>query len=264
MDIPFSRWYPAIGRRRSRRQYDPTLPIPPSIVTELQTVCKEFRPFPNARAELVTEHCNEVFKGIIGSYGKIKCARAFVAFIGDTTDEYVQEKVGYTGEGVILAATSFQLATCWVAGFFKPESVASLINIGKNERVLGVTPVGHASKTESLEERIMTGFGRTHQRKPLSSLITGLDRSKWPDWVKTSLEAARQAPSAINRQPWSFHVETDAITVSVRTRGAEFNVSKRLDCGIAMLHIQVAAMNCGVSGKWEFLHRPHVVRLKVQ
>jgi len=263
MNIPFSRWYAAIGTRRSRRQFDPVKPIPNQLLSELCTVCAEYNPFPHARAVLVTEHCNEVFKGIIGAYGKIKCAQAFIAFIGDITDDYVQEKVGYIGESLILEATSLGLATCWVGGFFKPEVVASLIKIGVNEKVLGVTPVGYATEQESLEEKFMTGFGRTHKRKPLHSLVTGLKDNAWPEWIRTSLEAARLSPSAINRQPWSFYLESNAITVSVRTRGPEFNVSKRLDCGIAMLHIEVASMNSGVLGKWEFLNNPLVGRFKV-
>ena len=153
------------------------------------------------------------------------------------------------------------LATCWVGGFFKPGVVASLIGLGANEKVLGITPVGYAVERETIEEKFMTGFGRTHQRRPLSSLVTGLEESRWPDWIRKALEAARLAPSAINRQPWSFHVEPDSITVSVRTKGPEFTVSKRLDCGIAMLHIEVAAMSSGVSGKWQFLDSPMVARL---
>ena len=263
MNIPFSRWYAAIGTRRSRRQFDPTKPIPDHLLAGLRIVCAEYNRFPHARAVLVTERCSEVFKGVIGSYGKIKCAQAFIAFIGDITDDYVQEKVGYIGEGLILEATALQFATCWVGGFFRPEIVASLIKMGANEKVLGVTPVGYATEQESLEEKFMTGFGRTHKRKPLSSLVTGLKDNEWPEWARISLEAARQAPSAINRQPWSFYVEPNAITVSVRTRGPEFNVSKRLDCGIAMLHIEVASMNSGVLGKWEFLDSPLVARFTV-
>ena len=38
---------------------------------------------------------------------------------------------------------------------------------------------------------------------------------------------------------------------------------KRLDCGIAMLHIEVAALNCGVKGKWELLASPQVARFTV-
>lgn len=263
MEIPYSRWYSAIEHRRSRRQFNPAKPIPGHILKCLQKICAEFTPFSHARAELITEHCNEVFKGVIGAYGKIKCAQAFIAFIGDSTDDHVQEKVGYMGEGLILEATALQLATCWVGGFFRPEIVASLVEMSATEKVLGVTPIGYAGETESLEEKIMTGFGRTHRRKRLSNLVTGLEENKWPEWVKTSLEAARQAPSAVNRQPWGFYVEPDAITVSVRTSGPEFNVSKRLDCGIAMLHIHVTSMNRGIVGNWEFLDSPFVARFSV-
>ena len=263
MDVPYSRWYTAIMQRRSRRQFDPKKSIPDSILKSLQTVCTEFKPFSPARAELITERCDEVFKGAIGAYGKVKCARAFIAFIGDLTDDHVQEKVGYTGEGIILEATALNLATCWVGGFFRPEIVNSIVKMGKNEKVLAVTPVGYASENESLEEKIMTGFGRSHMRKPLSSLVSGLAEDKWPDWIRKSIEAARQAPSAVNRQPWGFYVEPDAITVAVRTVGPEFNVSKRLDCGIAMIHIQVASVNSGISGKWEFLDSPAVAKFSI-
>jgi len=217
-------------------------------------------PFPNARSCLVTESVKGVFRGIVGSYGKIKDTLAFIAFIGNMDSASVQEEVGYTGEGVILEATALGLNICWVAGFFKPESVASLVEIKSNERVLAVTPVGYARRFESLEEKLMTGFGRTHRRLPVSRLISGLRQGALPEWVRASIQAARLAPSAMNRQPWGFDVEDGSIIVYVRTGGPEFSVSKRLDCGIAMLHIEVAAMSCGVRGEWQFLKAPQVAR----
>ena len=74
------------------------------------------------------------------------------------------------------------------------------------------------------------------------------------------IEAARLAPSAINRQPWGFNIENDGITVFVRIRGPDFNVSKRLDCGIAMLHLEITAGSLGIKGKWEFLQHPQVAK----
>jgi len=204
-----------------------------------------------------------VFKGAIGPYGKIKGAPDFIAFIGDMDSPNVWEQVGYTGEGIILEAEALNLATCWVAGFFRPEVVAFLTGIGEGERVLAVTPIGYAAKRHSLEERVMTGFGVTHRRRPLSGLVTGLRESEWPQWVKSALEAARLAPSAANRQPWRFKVEPNNITVSVNTVGREYGLSKRLCCGIAMLHIEVAAMAFGMSGRWEFLEPPFVARFEI-
>ena len=262
MDIPFARWHAAIPVRRSRRKFD-SRELDPSALEHLRTMCQEFRPFTQARCELVTESPHRVFKGAIGPYGKIKGAPAFVAFVGDMDDPHVQEKVGYLGEGIILEATAMGLATCWVGGFFRRAVAASLVGIAANERVLAVTPVGHAADRLSLEEKVMTGFGRAHRRKPVSELVAGLDEGQWPQWMRSSLEAARMAPSAVNRQPWRFYLEPGSITVSAGSGRFDFAVSKRLDCGIAMLHIEVAALDSGARGDWEFLEPPGVARFTV-
>jgi hypothetical protein len=263
MEIPFSRWYNAIFIRRSRRQFDQR-PLESTLLVTLHTVCKEFRPFPQAPAVLVTQSVDDVFKGAIGHYGKIKGAPAFIAFIGDMDNPNIHEQVGYLGEGIILEATALKLGTCWVGGFFRPEVAASLTNINKNERVFAVTPIGYVSEDWSLEEKIMAGFGRKHQRKPLSELITGLEEEKWPAWMKELLEAARLAPSAVNRQPWRFHIEQHSITISVDNLKDTFTISKRLDCGIAMLHIEVASLHFGIKVKWEFLEAPKVARCHIE
>ena len=263
MDIPASRWYSVIPRRRSRRRFN-SRPLATELLAHLRTVCAEFRPFPHARAVLITESPERVFKGAVGPYGKIKGAPAFVAFIGNMNSPYVQEEIGYTGEGIILEAAALHLATCWVGGFFRPEVAGALAEISESEKVLSVTPIGYTRKRQSLEEKLMTGFGLSHRRKSLSGLITGLEETDWTEWTRAALKAARLAPSAVNRQPWRFYVEPDSITVSVNRPGPEFNVAKRLDCGIAMLHIEVAALNYGMSGKWEFLKAPQVARFRVR
>jgi hypothetical protein len=212
----------------------------------------------------VTERPDSVFKGLVGPFGKVKDAPAFVAFIGNMDSPNAQEMVGYMGEGIILEATALQLDSCWVGGFLKLEVAARLAGAQSNERVLAITPVGYARRKESLEEKLMTGFGRTHKRYPLSHLVTGLSEHDWPEWVRVSLEAARLAPSAVNRQPWGFHVEPDSITVSVRTKGPQFDISKRLDCGIAMVHIELGTLDRGLHGEWRFLENPQVARLTIQ
>jgi hypothetical protein len=206
-----------------------------------------------------------ILRGIVGSYGKVKGAPALIAFIGDINDHYVNEKIGYTGEGIVLEATAMGLGTCWVGGsmFFRRDVAESAVGTGEKERVFAVTPVGHTAKGSSLEERAQTGFGIFHRRKPLEEMVSGLDEKEWPDWIKAALEAARLAPSATNRQPWRFNVEPDSITVSVDSPLLDFGVSKRLDCGIAMLHIEVAALDSGVKGRWELLEAPQVARFTV-
>ena len=74
MDIPFSRWYPAIETRRSRRHFDPNRPIDPQSLAALEAACREFRPFPHVRAALVNAPAKDIFRGIVGGYGKVSGA----------------------------------------------------------------------------------------------------------------------------------------------------------------------------------------------
>jgi hypothetical protein len=262
MEIPYSRWYEVIWFRRSRRQFDSS-PLDPYVLEGLATVCTSFRPFTGVRAVLVNDAADIVFKGIVSHYGKIKGAPAFIAFIGNMEDPNVHEKLGYTGEGIILEATAMKLGTCWVGVSFHAELASRLALIKKHEKVLALTPVGYTSEIWSLEEKIMTGFGITHKRKPLEKLLKGGKEASWPLWVKTALEAARVAPSAVNRQPWRFSTGQNGITISVDNLKDTLHISKRLDCGIAMLHIELASNHCGVKGEWKFLDSPQVARFEI-
>lgn len=260
MDIPFSRWYPVIEERRSRRRFETDRTIEPDKLAALDNACKHFAPFPEARSCLVIASPKNIFKGIVGSYGKIRGTTTFIAFVGNMDSPSVQEKVGYTGEGIILEATTLGLSTCWVAGSFKPESVNSIIELNVNERVLAVTPVGYSGSFKSFEEKLTSVFLRSHRRLPVARLVSKTSRGDLPEWINASIQAARLAPSAINRQPWGFDIGDNSVTVYVRTGGLEYNVSKRLDCGIAMLHFEVAALNFGIKGEWQFLNAPQVAR----
>jgi hypothetical protein len=139
-----------------------------------------------------------------------------------------------------------------------------MIKLAGTEKLLAVSPVGYTEEKWTFEEKMFTAFGAMHKRKPLSSMVTGIEEPQWPKWARAAAEAARLAPSATNRQPWNFTIEKDSITISIKSTGMEFNVSKRLDCGIAMLHIELGALKCGVHGDWELLKKPQVARFKIR
>jgi nitroreductase len=257
-------WYPAINARRSRRAYDKSKTIGAEVKNRLQEVCSGFRPYSAVRVEFICEPPDDVFANALGFYSNIKGAPAFLAFIGDMSDPNVQEKMGYAGEAAVLEATSLGLGTCWVALTYNAKAVKSLVKLGQNEKLICVSPVGYTTKTRSFEDTVYSGFGANHERKPLAALVHGLAESGWPDWAKAAVAAARLAPSAMNRQPWIFHIAKDSITVAVKTRGMEFNVAKRLDCGIAMLHIELGALSKGTKGRWELLRQPQVARFALE
>lgn len=248
MELPVEAWYEAIFSRRSRRKYKQST-LPEDKLEHLSSVCQNFQPFPEARTVMVRETGDRVYRGFIGSYGKIENAPGYIAFIGNIDSTRVQEAVGYTGEGIVLEATAMGLGTCWVGGYFYPDVVAQHISIEKNERVLAVTPVGIPQDSFSFQEKLMTGFGRMHKRKPLRDLVTGTSKQ---EWMKTALEAARLAPSAVNRQPWKFIIGDGAISITLDKGRDTYKISRRLDCGIAMLHLELGARQAGINGSWTF------------
>lgn len=258
MDLPAKEWHEAIFVRHSRRRYTGERPGTDAL-RRLERVATEFRPFPGARAVLIDRSPDEVFRGLIGSYGQVKGAPLYAAFIGDMADPNVQEAVGYTGEGFVLEATSLGLATCWVGGFFRPEAVLGHIELAFGEKVLAVTPIGYAPEGKTFEEKTMSGFAEGHRRKAVTALCAGAQPAAG-SWVEAAVNAARLAPSAVNRQPWRFIVTPDSVTVTLDDSGGGYGISKRLDCGIAMLHLELGALAAGHRGSWELLAPPRVAR----
>ena len=261
METPFKEWYKSISQRKSRRHFLPR-PIAPELIEQLKDFCNQYRPFPHSRVVLVTESPDKVFKLLVGMYGIIKGAPAYLAFLGDMGYQHVQEQTGYTGEGAILQATTLGLGTCWVAGTYNSKIAAIQSEALGKEKVLGVSPIGYPVENLALIEKILKGVARSQKRKPLRSIASGSPLGEWPSWQRSAVEAARLAPSASNRQPWKFQIEPDSITV-ISTMVSRHSVSERLDCGIAMLHVEVGALHAGARGKWEFLTKPRVARFHI-
>jgi len=242
-------WFAAASVRRSRRAYDGT-PADAGALDAVAAVCEGFRPHADARVELVREPTLDVFTGIIGNYGKVKGAPHILAFIiRDDAGASAQQHAGYTGEAVVLEATALGLDTCWVGGFFNHAKIAKTLRLHRDERVVAVSPLGTATGGLSTAERVMRGMAGAHERKPLEAIAPGAG-AQWPAWALAAVEAARIAPSAVNRQPWRFRLDDGALVVA-RDTGSELpRVTKALDCGIAMLHAELAARSFGASGAW--------------
>lgn len=244
-----------MAARTSRRVYDGRLPSD-ELLAPLEAVCRGFRPFPGARTALVRESSGPVFKGIVGSYGKVRGAPLYAAFIADTAVAHSREAVGYAGEAFVLEATALGLGTCWVSGFFRPGPAAARVPLNSGERILAVTPVGFAVDGLTFVERSMKAIVKAERRKTLEELT--LSGGFGEPWQRAAVESARLAPSAVNRQPWRFRLEPGAVALELDEAGPGTVEAKRLDCGIAMLHLELGALSAGVEGSWEFTNAPGV------
>lgn len=239
----------ATAVRRSRRSFDER-PVGAALLDDLETVCAGFRPHTDCRVLLVREPDVDVFRGIVGSYGKVVGAPHLLVMIADTDVPDAQQHIGYVGEACVLQATSLALDTCWVGGFFSRRKVGRLVELRAEDSVVAVSPVGHAIGGLSRNERLMRQMA-PHGRKPIEEIAVGLNGT-WPTWAQSAVECARIAPSATNRQPWRFRMEDGCLVVS-KTRGEIPSVTKALDCGIAMLQAELGALKAGVTGRWRDL-----------
>jgi nitroreductase len=162
----------------------------------LSDLAEAFRPWPRARAVLLSDAPKQLFLGIAGSYGGVSGAPHALVFIGA---EDAEAAVGYTGEALVLEATRLGLNTCWVGGFFDPFKARSLVALAPGERVHAVSPVGTALQEVSRKEKLVFGAGRPKSRQTLDAI--GRDHGRWPEWARCGLELVQVAPSATNRQP---------------------------------------------------------------
>jgi nitroreductase len=259
MDIPVSSWYNAIFQRHSRRKYTGVL-VPDESLDSLEELSKTFKPFKGARSLLLRSASDRVFRGIIGSYGAVKNAPHYFAIIGDMTEKHVQEAAGYHGEALVLAATSKGIDTCWIGGFFRPEVVSSELEMEDHEKVLAVIPIGYAAEEKTKIERAMSELIGSHRRRAVNDLLY-LGSEDPSGWASKAIEAARLAPSAVNRQPWRFNIAGKAVEIYAKNGNSlSSSISPRLDCGIAMLHLELGALDAGVKGEWQLLDDAPIAR----
>ncbi len=257
MSMPnYSDLYKAIEVRHSTRAYN-GLPLTEGHVQAIRRVCAESLDLARgARVTLILGSADRVFTGLA-----IKDVPAFLAMVGDTTNPHVEEAVGYLGEYAVLAATSIGLSTCWVSATFKSEEVAKFVNPGPAEKIFTVSPLGYGGRAGLVETFFNTMVTKSRARKPLEELLSSESAplSSSPQWMKVALAAARLAPSAYNRQPWRFTIGPGSIKVSVDLDSREVQgAPRRMDCGMAMTHLELGALAAGTSGKWEFLDFPDV------
>ncbi|MBD3406089.1 MAG: nitroreductase [Candidatus Lokiarchaeota archaeon] len=256
MKIPVERWFNAIPLRHSQRKYNGER-VEDQKLDKLQKICTDFRPFPGARIELVREPEIDPFKGIIGPIFKVKNAPHYMKFIVDQKEQEHQVVMGYIGEAAILEATALGLNTCWITGFFHSDKTNEVTALGSDERVIGISPVGIADKKNDT-----IGHYVDHKRKSVDDLILD-SKGVISEWQKVAIHAARLAPSAINRQPWRFSFSNSAITISFDGK-FDLKLSKRLDCGIAMLHTELGARKVGKTGSWRFEENPKVGTFSIE
>ncbi len=188
----------------------------------------------------------------LGTYGVIQGARAFIA-AACKKGAYDMEDVGYQFEKLILFATGLDLATVCLGGTFSRGAFSKAMNLNEGEALPIVSPVGHEGGKKSLLGRFIKS--NAGNRKPWGELFFDGDFNTplaAGDEFTVALEAVRQAPSAINAQPWRIMKDGDSVFHFYSAGKTDMN---RMDMGIALCHFEVAVAEKGIEGQFKVLER---------
>jgi len=203
----------------------------------------------------------------IETYGVIKGANAYLVGIVCKDDKNRKDTAihfGYDFEQAILNATELGLGTCWMAGTFNAATFARNIDLGQNEKINMVSPVGIPAEKPHLLSKLFTRSARSKIRKPWQELFfdgrknSPLSKKNIGDYALV-LEMVRLAPSAVNSQPWRV-IKIDGDFHFFAAQTSYFALGKELflrynDMGIALAHFELACQELELKGEWIIEHQ---------
>jgi hypothetical protein len=249
MDIPVKRWYEAVHTRYSQQKFM-TKDLKAFTLKSLEKKLKELNQiYPEIRIEIFKKSIKDILPALKGKYGNFTDSPAFMTFIINENGEHNWTKIGYLGEAAILEATALGLGTCWIGARYIPDRSRLKLNLKRGERLVAVSPLGYSSENYNLTRHFISKLFPHRDRKNIRELCFDGYNSDWPGWVKNAIKLGSFAPSRLNRQPWRFYYGDGRLVVDCK---GEPSAYKRLECGIALLHLEIGALDGGVSGRVEF------------
>lgn len=249
MDIPVKKWYEAVQTRYSQQKYQNKEIKEFTLRSLKKTVDRLNNLYPEVRVEIYQNSIKDILPALEGKYGNFTDSPAFLAFILNDKGEYRWTKMGYIGEAAILEATALGLGTCWVGARYIPGRSKVNINLERGERLVAVSPIGYSSESYNLTRHFISKLFPNRDRISYKELCPDGYDPDWPGWVKNALKLGSYAPSRLNRQPWRFYYGDNKLVVDCKGESTSY---KRLECGIALLHAEIGALDSDVNGKVKF------------
>ncbi|MGI6010345.1 MAG: nitroreductase family protein [Ruminococcus sp.] len=208
----------AAENRHSVRKYQ-NIPLSEEIKEKLQEVIAECNRESGLHIQIVNDE-PKAFDGIMAHYGKFSGVSNYIALVGQKSAD-LDEKVGYYGEKIALAAQQAGLNTCWVALTFSKRKSRCRINPG--EKLVCVLALGYGENQ-----------GTAHKSKPMDDLCKY--QGDMPEWFKKGMDMAALAPTAMNQQ--KFLITGNGNQVKARATGGFYS---KVDLGIVKYHFELGA-----------------------
>ncbi len=198
----------------------------------------------------------------LGTYSMIKGAVLYLAG-AVKKNENSMEDFGYCMETAVLKATELGIGSCWLGGTLNRGTFAGKIDLGRDEVIPAVTPLGYPGNKSSFIVGLLGMARGSRSRKGFEEIFfkgaidNPLNKQELGPY-ETVLECVRLAPSASNKQPWRIIREKDKNVFHFFLNEDKFynNAFKgikmqNIDIGIALCHFELTAKELGLKGSWE-------------
>ena len=203
--------------RHSVRSYTDK-PIEGETLQELEKIIDECNRESGLHIQLVRNEPMAFGSGL-AHYGKFSGVKNYLAMVGKK-DKQLDEKCGYYGEKIVLAAQALGLNTCWVGLTFK--KIPDAFQIADGEKLAIVIAIGYGATQ-----------GAAHKSKDAAAVSKAEDV---PEWFAKGVEAALLAPTAMNQQKFLFLPRGDKVSARVG-----FGPFGKIDLGIVKYHFELGS-----------------------
>lgn len=209
----------AIKKRHSVREYTNSQ-IESDVINELNLEIENCNNESGLNIQLSIGEEEAFGKGIFAKMGIFKNVKNYIAIVGKKS-EYLDEKVGYYGEKIVLKATQLGLNTCWVALTYNKNKIS--VKIDDDEKLIIVIAIGYGVTN-----------GRPRKTKSIDKLSNVNENS--PKWFINGLKSVQLAPTARNQQRFKFILSGNIVEAK-----ALFGFRTKIDLGIAKYHFEIGA-----------------------
>lgn len=167
--------------------------------------------------------------------------------------EHAEEAYGYSFEKLLMKAHELGLGTVMIGGTMPREKFEEASNLGEDEVMPCVSPLGVAARKMGVKEVLMRKGVKADTRLDFKELFFDGDFNTPIDeqYAKThglfdDLEVVKYAPSAVNKQPWRIVIDgKKAHFYEHHDKGfvsANYDLQK-IDMGIAMYHFETQMLS---------------------
>ena len=169
---------------------------------------------------------------------------------------HIEEAVGYSMEKLVLYAQSLGIGTVWIGGTMDRAAFERAMELGGDEIMPCVSPLGYPAKKMSVKESLMRKGVKADSRLAFETLFFDGSFDKPLTGEKAgslagALETVRWAPSAVNKQPWRVVVKDNVAHFYLKRNKGFISDAvgdmQKIDLGIALCHFALAAEESGMS-----------------